>query len=108
MLILLDNNAPRGLVRALVGHNVVEARERGWATLKNGDLLQAAEQSGFELFLTADKNIRYQQNLVGRKIAMVVLSQLRWRLVRLQIPEIAVAVDAARDGTFTEVDIPFE
>jgi len=39
---------------------------------------------------------------------MVVLSQLRWRLVRLQIPEIAVAVDAARDGTFTEVDIPFE
>ena len=76
--------------------------------MKNGDLLQAAEQSGFELFLTADKNIRYQQNLAGRKIAIVVLSQLRWRLVRLNIPEIAAAVDAAGDGTFAEVDIAFE
>lgn len=108
MLILLDNNAPRGLVRALVDHNVIEARERGWATLKNGDLLKAAEQSGFELFLTADKNIRYQQNLAGRKIAIVVLSQLRWRLVRLRVPEIAAAIAASRDGTFAEVDIPFE
>ena len=96
------------MVRALVGHNVIEARDRGWATLKNGDLLQAAEQSGFELFLTADKNIRYQQNLAGRKIAVVVLSQLRWRLVRLKIPEIAAAVEAARDGAFAEVDIPLE
>ena len=76
--------------------------------MKNGDLLQAAEQSGFELFLTADKNIRYQQNLAGRKIAIVVLSQLRWRLVRLNILEIAAAVDAAGDGTFAEVDIAFE
>ena len=76
--------------------------------MKNGDLLQAAEQSGFELFLTADKNIRYQQNLAGRKIAIVVLSQLRWRLVRLNILEIAAAVDAAGDGTFAEVDIAIE
>ena len=89
-------------------HSVIEARDRGWATLKNGDLLQAAEQSGFELFLTADKNIRYQQNLAGRKIAIVVLSQLRWRLVRSKIPEIAAAVGTASNGSFTEVDIPFE
>lgn len=108
MLILLDNNVPRGLVRALVGHSVIEARDRGWATLKNGELLLAAEQSGFELFLTADKNIRYQQNLAGRKIAVVVLSQLRWRLVRRKIPEIAAAVETASNGSFTEVDIPFE
>ena len=81
---------------------------RWLATLKNSDLLQAAEQSGFELFLTADKNIRYQQNLAGRKIAIVVLSQLRWRLVRLNILEIAAAVDAAGDGTFAEVDIAIE
>ena len=65
MLILLDNNAPRGLVRALVGHTVTEARQRGWA-----------EEAGFDILLTADKNIRYQQNLTERKIAIVVLSQL--------------------------------
>ena len=69
---------------------------------------QTTEQSGFEVLLTADKDIRNQRNLVGRKIAIVVLSQLRWRLVRLNIPEIAAAVDAAGDGTFAEVDIAFE
>ncbi len=67
MLILLDNNAPRGLARALLGHTVIEARERGWATLKNGELLRVAEQAGFGVLVTADKNIRYQQNLEGRK-----------------------------------------
>ena len=58
--------------------------------------------------LSPSKNIRYQQNLVGRKIAIFVLSQLRWTLVRLKIREITAAIDAARDGTFAEVDIPFE
>ena len=107
MLILLDNNAPRGLVRARMGHTVTEARERGWSTLRNGDLLRVAEQAGFDGLVTADKNIRYQQNLDGRKIAVVVLTQLRWRLVRNKLAEIAAAVDAAAAGTFTEIDIPF-
>ena len=78
------------------------------ATFRNGALLQAAEQAGFGLFLTADKNIRYQQNLVERKIAIVVLSQLRWRLVRKNLPAITAAPDAATDGSFAEVDIRFE
>ena len=108
MLILLDNNAPRGLARALTGHVVTEARERGWATFKNGDLLRVAEESGFDVLITADKNIRYQQNLAGRKIALVVLAHLRWRLVRLVLTEIAAAVNAATPGSFVEVDIPFE
>lgn len=60
---------------ALRGHSVTEARECGWATLKNGDLLSVAEQAGFDVLVTADKNIRYQQNLRGRKIAIVVLTQ---------------------------------
>jgi len=55
VLILLDNNAPRGLVRALTGHAVTEARERGWATLKNGELLSVAEQAGFQVLITADR-----------------------------------------------------
>jgi hypothetical protein len=108
VLILLDNNAPRGLVRALIGHTVTEARERGWASFKNGELLDAAEQSGFDVLITADKNIRHQQNLEGRKIAIVVLTQLRWRLVRGRLAEIATAVNAATPGSFTEVEIPYE
>ncbi|MCX6590057.1 MAG: hypothetical protein NTZ56_00905 [Acidobacteria bacterium] len=105
MLVLLDNNAPRGLVRALVGHTVTEARERGWAELRNGELLSAAEDAGFDVFVTADKNIQYQQNLRDRKIAIVVLTKLRWRLVRDRLPEIAAAVHAAGVGSFTEVEI---
>ena len=78
MLILLDNNAPRGLARAPTGHTVTEARERGWATLKNGDLLRAAEEAGFDVVVTSDKSIKHRQNLEGRKIAPVVLTQGRW------------------------------
>ncbi len=108
MLILLDNNVPRGLARALTGHTVTEARERGWATLKNGDLLTDAEEAGFEVLVTSDKSIKYQQNLVGRKIGLVVLTIGRWRSVRRMLAEIATAVDAATPGSYTEVEIPYE
>ena len=107
MLILFDNDVPRGLARALTDHMVTEARERGWATLKNGALLSVAEEAGFDVLVTADKNIRYQQNLEGRKIAIVVLTQLRWGLVRRMSIEIAAAVNAATPGSFVEVEIPF-
>jgi hypothetical protein len=108
VLILLDNNAPRGLARALTSHTVTEARERGWATLKNGDLLTAAEEAGFQVLVTSDKSIRYQQNLKDRKIALVVLTQGRWEPVRHRLAEIAAAVNAAAPGSYTEVVIPFE
>ena len=106
MLILFDNNVPRGLARALASQTVVEARERGWHLLKNGDLLKAAEDAAFDVFITSDKNIRYQQNLINRKLAMVVLNQGRWRLVRQRLGAIAAAVDAAVPGSYTEVEIP--
>jgi hypothetical protein len=108
VLILLDNNVPRGLAAALTSHTVSEARERGWATLKNGDLLTAAEEAGFEVLVTSDKSIRYQQNLMGRKIALVVLSQGRWELVRRKLAEIAAAVRTAAPGSYAEVEITFE
>jgi hypothetical protein len=108
VLILLDNNAPRGLAPALIGHMVAEARERGWSTLKNGELLDAAEEAGFDVMVTSDKNIKYQQNLAGRKVALVVLTQGRWGLVRRKLAEIAAAVNAASPGSYTEVVIPFE
>ena len=77
MLILLDHSTPAPLRDTLKGHEVVEAVERGWEKLANGDLLDAAEAAGFELFVTADKNIRYQQNLTSRKISIVVLGNAR-------------------------------
>jgi hypothetical protein len=92
VLILFDNNVPRGLARALPEHTVIESRERGWHLLKNGDLLKAAEDAAFDVFITSDKNIRYQQNLINRKLALVVLSQGRWRLVRQRLGAIAAAL----------------
>jgi hypothetical protein len=74
--------------------------------LSNGDLLAEAERAGFDVFLTADKNIRYQQNLAGRKIAVVVLSTPQWPVVRLHTTEIAAAVNAATPGSYVEVQIP--
>ena len=73
MLVLFDHSTPAPLRDALKGHVVVEVVERGWERLGNGVLLDAAEAAGFEIFLTADKNMRFQQNLAGRKIAVVVL-----------------------------------
>ena len=107
MLILFDHVTPRGIARFLPGHTVTKAKERGWDTLANGDLLAAAERAGFDVLLTADKNMRYQQNLAGRRIALVVLSTPQWPLVRLHMERIAAAVNAATPGRYTEVDIPF-
>jgi len=107
MLILFDHGTPRGIARFLTGHTVTRARQRGWETLSNGDLLAEAERAGFDVFVTADKNIQYQQNLSGRKIAVVVLSTPQWPLVRLHADKIAAAVSAATPGSYVEVQIPF-
>jgi hypothetical protein len=70
MFILFDHVTPRGIARFLPGHSVTKAEDRGWDTLTNGDLLVEAERAGFDVLLTADKNMRYQQNLTGRGIAL--------------------------------------
>ena len=106
MLILFDHGTPRGIAQFLPGHTVTRAREHGWDTLTNGDLLAEAERAGFDVFLTADKNIQYQQNLAGRKIAVVVLSTPQWPIVRLHTAEIVAAVNAATPGSYAEVQIP--
>jgi hypothetical protein len=108
MLILFDNGTPRGLARFLTGHTVEEARARGWDQLVNGELIAAAEQAGFEVIVTTDKNIRYQQNLEARKIALVVLEHPQWPMVKLVAEKIVAAVNAAQPGSFAEVEIPFK
>jgi hypothetical protein len=106
MRILFDHGVPAPLVPYLIDHTVVKAKDRGWDRLSNGDLLAAAERAGFDVFLTADKNIRYQQNLAGRKIAIVVLGTPQWPVVRLHTAEIAAAINAATLGSYAEVQIP--
>ncbi len=77
----------------------------GWQTAK---LIAEAEAAGFELLLTTDKNIRYQQNLTGRKISFVVIGSQQWPTLRRYVDRVVVAVNAATPGSFAEVDIPFE
>jgi len=108
MLILFDNGTPRGLARFLTGHSVEEARVRGWEELANGELIDAAEQAGFEVMVTTDKNIRYQQNLRARRIALVVLEHSQWPMVKLVSGDIVAAVNTAQPGSYVEVDVPFK
>ena len=77
------------------GHTIHTAQSKGWDTLSNGALLEAAETAGFELLLTTDRRIRHQQNLQGRRVAPVVLTgTTRWSLVRQHRERIAAAVAA--------------
>jgi len=109
MLVLFDNGTPRTLARHLINrHTVTEARARGWGELENGELLRAAEAGGFEVLVTTDKNIRYQQNLSSRRIAIVALEKGRWSLIERRVAEVVAAVDAATPGSYAEVDIPYE
>jgi len=108
MQVLFDNGVPRGVASVLKEHVVEEARDRGWDRLTNGDLLTAAEVAGFEVLLTTDRNIRYQQNLSKRVIAIVALSRASWPLIKRKLPEIAAAVAAATPGSYADVEIPFD
>ncbi len=106
MLILFDNGTPAPLRYALKGHIVAEAVERGWDRLVNGDLIAAAEAEGFDVLVTTDKNIRYQQNLQSRTIAFVVLGNQQWPVLRRHLAKVVDAVCAATPGSYTEVRVP--
>lgn len=108
MRVLFDQSTPAPLRVHLRGHVVTEAREREWDRLVNGDLLDAAEAAGFDVFVTADKNIRYQQNLTGRKIAIIVIGNAQWRVLQHYVGRVVLAVDAATQGSYAEVEIPFK
>jgi predicted nuclease of predicted toxin-antitoxin system len=97
MLVLFDNGTPRTLARYLIDrHAVTEARARGWQELENGILLNEAEAAGFEVLVTTDKNLSYQQNLTGRKIAVVVLGKGRWTLIQPHVAQVVAAVNAGQ------------
>jgi hypothetical protein len=101
--VLFDHNVPDGLRRLLPGHDVRTAHDEGWGRLGNGELLAQTERAGFDVLVTADRNLRFQQNLAGRRIAIVELPTNRWQTVREHAERIARAVDQAAPGSYAEV-----
>lgn len=99
MRILLDQGAPIALRQVLVGHVVHSAAYEGWDTLRNGDLLLAAEAAGFDLLVTTDKNLRYQQDLGSRRIAIVVLNNAQWPVLRHHTQLVAEVINSS-NGRF--------
>ena len=87
-------------------HKVETAYERGWSTLKNGEFIEAAESSGLEVLVTTDTNLKYQQNLTQRRIAIVVLTTTSWPRIKAAVELVIQAVDSATPGSYTEVRIP--
>jgi len=106
MRILCDQGTPVPLRRHLPNHIVETVYEKGWSTLKNGDLLNQAEGEGFDALITTDQNLRYQQNLTGRKISIVVLLTTSWPRIKKHIDSISKVIDSLQPGIYVEVPIP--
>ena len=106
MLILFDQGTPVSIRDALTGHTVKTAYEQGWATLLNGELLRAAEGAGFDVLVTTDSNLPYQQNLADRKLAVVILKSHRWPQLQRALPQIVLAIEKSKPGSWVEVPAP--
>jgi predicted nuclease of predicted toxin-antitoxin system len=105
MKILFDQGTPAPLRRFLVGHEVKTAYEEGWSNLTNGELLNAAETAGYQLLITTDQNLRYQQNLRERQMAIVVLLSTSWPRIRRHSDDIRETINGMHPGGYTEIPI---
>ena len=106
MRVLFDQGTPVPLRKHLAAHQVTTIFELGWNNLKNGELLQKADENGFSVLVTTDQNLRYQQNLTGRKIAIVVLITTSWPRIERVVASVAKAIDSAAPGNYIEVPVP--
>ena len=106
MKVLFDQGTPAPLRRALTEHVVETAFERGWSSLHNGALIAAADTDGFDVFVTTDRNLKYQQNMAARRLAVVVLLSTSWPRIQQVIPQICQAVNKAGPGSYCEVNVP--
>ena len=104
--VLLDHNVPRRVATILSGHTVERAFPLGWATLRNGDLLDAVDVAGFDVFVTADQNLRFQQNLSQRQVAIVVIGTNIWPVIAHHPGPIIMAVRDAKPGSVMFVPYP--
>lgn len=106
MLVLFDQGVPLPLRRYLRAYNVRLAKQEGWENLVNGKLLAAAEDAGFDLLLTTHRNMSYQQNLAGRRIAVRVLGMQQWPALRPHVSLVVKALEDVLPGTFAVIEIP--
>jgi hypothetical protein len=102
--VLLDENLDHALRNLLGQHEVVTVAYMGWAGLKNGELLRTAEDNGFDVLLTGDGTLNYEQNLTGRRLAIVALSAIQLPIIKKHLPKIIAAIDDAAPGSFQAVD----
>ena len=105
MKILFDQGTPAPLRHHQAGHSVDTAYEQGWSDLRNGDLLTEAEENGYQLLITTDQNIRYQQNLTGRLLGILVLRSTSWPRMQLRIEDIRIVVDGMQPGDYKEISV---
>ena len=105
MRILFDHGTPRPLRNYLTQHVVDTAAQQGWSDLSNGELLDQAEREAYHLLITTDQNMRHQQNLSGRRLAVVVLLSNRWPRIRLRTEDIQNALEEIQPGEWIEVPI---
>ncbi len=105
MRILFDQGTPVPLRKHLVSHQIETAYERGWGAFQNGELLSQAEANGFEVLVTTDLNLKYQQNLQTRRISIVVLTTTSWPRIQLSIAAVIDAVESATSGSYIEITI---
>ncbi|WP_367399795.1 DUF5615 family PIN-like protein [Nevskia soli] len=104
MRVLLDENLPHRLRQRLGSHEAFTVSYMGWAGMKNGELLDAAEQAGFEALVTGDQTLSYEQNFTGRRIAVLVLSTIDRDILKSNAPLIVAALDAVTPGSVQQVD----
>ena len=105
MRILFDQGTPAPLRRHLHPSAVDTTAELDWSTITNGELLSLADDNGYEVFVTTDQNLRYQQNLAGRRMGIVVLMSTSWPRIQQRIPEVLAAISRAHGGGYEEVAI---
>ena len=104
MRVLFDQGTPVPLRDFLSSHTITTVYEKGWSSIPNGDLLRVADQQMFEVFLTTDQNLKYQQNLTDRQIAIVVLPTTSWPVIQNHTAKIAAVLDSIAPGDFIEID----
>jgi predicted nuclease of predicted toxin-antitoxin system len=105
--VLLDENLDHNLRKYLTGHEVVTVRFMGWSGLKNGELLQEAENNGVEVLITGDRSLSAEQNLIGRQLAIVSLSAIQLPIIKENLTKVIAAIDNATPGSIQEVDGTF-
>jgi len=104
MKILFDQVTPAPLRRALTGHVVFTAFEQGWSNLQNGDLIRVAEADGFEALITTDQNLKYQQNLRSRNLAILVLPTTSWPKIQKHLDKVSAAAASLKPGDYRELN----